>query len=55
MVHFFPFYFEVSLLKLTIGKKDTLIINGLLGNLLVEEFSNRGKLTNRQYEGYIGL
>ena len=33
VVLFFPFYHRVSLLELTISKKDTLIILGLLGNL----------------------
>ena len=32
-VPFFPFQFGVSLLKLNIRKKGTLIIMGLLGNL----------------------
>ena len=30
---FFPFYFGISLLKLNIRKKGTLVIEGLLGNL----------------------
>ena len=34
VVPFCPFYLGVSLLKLNIGKKGTLIINGLLGNLV---------------------
>ena len=33
VVHFFRFYFGVSLLKLNMRKKGTLIIKGLLGNL----------------------
>ena len=33
VVPFCPFCFGVSLLKLNSGKKGTLIINGLLGNL----------------------
>ena len=32
-MHVFPFYVGVSLLKLTIRKKGTLITLGLLGNL----------------------
>ena len=36
VVPFCPFYFGVSLLKLNSRKKGTLIINGLLGNLVIE-------------------
>ena len=34
VVPFFPFYLGVSLLKLNSRKKGTLIIMGLLGNLV---------------------
>ena len=34
VVHFFTFNFGVSLLKLNSRKKGTLIINGLLGNIV---------------------
>ena len=36
MVPFCPFHFGVSLLKQNSGKKGTLIIKGLLGNLANE-------------------
>ena len=35
VVHFFPFYIGVSLLKLNSRKKGTLMINGLLGTWIL--------------------
>ena len=52
MVPFSPFYFEVSLLKLTVGKKGTLVMKGLLGSLasviVLYSFAEGGRATTGQ-------